>query len=416
MSQKENNKECLFSCNKMNKYYLLPFLIPIICFFTKFFSEPIKMNDGQIEYVQDVTIENTHTFTFLYQMINSTSLILGGLLYFITIIRTKTENRANIGKTYAIINENLNHKNKKNLFKESLIIILMSIIISLYNILKGYTTKHLILEKRLYFLFFFCLINIFMFKIQILKHQKFSLGISFIGIAFIFTSFFIFLDYKRYEYIYDILLFFGSFLYSLYLVLVKYMSEKKFYSPFLLLLLIGIISTVLTIAGYLIFSYVSEGDFRYVLNIFKCRADMYVCFGNFYIHIIVYFLLNALLQILIFLVCYYFSPEVFAISDIISPFLSFIIRIIQRKTDILNIILPLVGYIIIIFGSFIYNEIIICNFCGLNENTWKAIDKKAENEYLGVEKMDVDTIGDYEITEENYSSGHKTNSSFSSIN
>jgi hypothetical protein len=97
------------------------------------------MNDGQIEYVQDVTIENTHTFTFLYQMINSTSLILGGLLYFITIIRTKTENRANIGKTYAIINENLTHKNKNNRFKESFIITFIIYLILLITKINSYS-------------------------------------------------------------------------------------------------------------------------------------------------------------------------------------------------------------------------------------------------------------------------------------
>ena len=32
---------------------------------------------------------------------------------------------------------------------------------------------------------------------------------------------------------------------------------------------------------------------------------------------------------------------------------------------------------IIAFASFIYNEIIVCNFYRLNENTWKAIDRKA---------------------------------------
>ena len=418
IKENKNKKECLFSCNKMNKYYLLPFVIPIVCFLTKFFSEPIKMNDGQIQYVQDVSEENVHTFSFLYQMINSTSLILGGLLYFVTIIRTKTENKANIGNAHANIIENLNPRYRPNRLIESIIIILMSIIISVYNILKGYTTKHLTLEKRLYFLFFFTIINVWMFKIQIFKHQKFSLGIGLIGIAFIFSAFFIYLDYSRYEYIYDILLFFGSFLYSLYLVLVKYMCEKKFYSPFLLLLLIGVISTIITIVGYIIFSFASEGDLRYVTNIFKCKENMYVCFGKFYGYIIIYFLLNALLQILIFLVCYYFSPEVFAISDIISPFLSFIMKIIQKKPELGNIILTLIGYILIILVSFIYNEIIICNFCGLNENTWKEIDKKAENEYLGIEKTDTDTIGDYEIIEDN-NSQHKTansENSFSSIN
>jgi len=362
----------------------------------------MKMKNGEIKYVENVTEENCHTFVFLYQMINSTSLIFGGLLYFVTIIRTKTDNKANIGniigaRTYS---DNLIIRKKPNRLLEFSIIIFMSIIITMYNVLKGYGTKHSTLEKRLYFLFFFCLINIFMFKKPIYSHQKFSLGIGFIGMAIIFTVFFFYLDYARYEYIYDVLLFFGSFLYSLYLVLVKYMAEKKYYSPFLLLLLIGTFSTVITVIGYMIYSFVTVNDLRYVTNIFHCRDDMYVCFGNYYDKIICYFLINAVLQVLIFLVCYYFSPEVFAISDIISPYLSFISKVIEKKnTDILNIILNSIGYIIIILCSFVYNEIIVCNFCGLNENTWKAIDKKANEDYMGMLDRDSNSIGDYELDE-----------------
>ena len=111
-----------------------------------------------------------------------------------------------------------------------------------------------------------------------------------------------------------------------------------------------------------------------------------------------YFLINALLQVLIFLVCYYFSPEVFAISDIISPYLSFLLKVGESNvTNAIDIIFTSIGYIIVILGSFIYNEIIVCNFWGLNENTWKAINEKANNEYLGLEEGDTNSIGDYEI-------------------
>ena len=154
----------------------------------------------------------------------------------------------------------------------------------------------------------------------------------------------------------------------------------------------------MTLVGYLIYSKVTVGDLRYVTNIFHCTENMYVCFGNFYFKIIMYFLINTVLQILIYLVCYYFSPEVFAISDIISPYLSFLSKVIEGKeTKVEKIILNSIGYIIIILCSFIYNEIIVCNFCCLNENTWKSIVKKANEEYLGMATLETDSIGDYEL-------------------
>ena len=391
-------KECPFSLNKMNKYYLLPFLVPIVCYCTKFCSDPLKNNRGTISNVNDVSNENLHTYVFLYQMINSTSIIFSGLLYFISIIRRQTDNKANIGTLSERSNSSdysfMAKKNPNRLLEYS-IICFMSIIITLYNVLKGYGTGHKTLEKRLYFLFFFCLINIFLFKKPFYRHQKFALAIAFVGMVMIFALFFIYLNKSNYDYIYDVLLFFGSFLYSLYLVLVKYMSENKGYSPFLLLFLIGIISTAATVVGFLILSHVRLGNINYVSNIFHCRQDIFVCFGNLYGYIIGYFLINAVLQILIFLVCYYFSPEVFAISDIISPFLSCITNIAKGKEKIVvKIVFDIIGYIIITIGSFIYNEIIVCNFWDLNKNTWKSIVKKANDDYLGRVTDVSDSIAD----------------------
>ena len=391
-------KECPFSLNKMNKYYLLPFLVPIVCYCTKFCSDPLKNNRGTISNVNDVSNENLHTYVFLYQMINSTSIIFSGLLYFISIIRRQTDNKANIGTLSERSNSSdysFMAKKKPNRLLEYSIICFMSIIITLYNVLKGYGTGHKTLEKRLYFLFFFCLINIFLFKKPFYRHQKFALAIAFVGMVMIFALFFIYLNKSNYDYIYDVLLFFGSFLYSLYLVLVKYMSENKGYSPFLLLFLIGIISTAATVIGFLILSHVRLGNINYVSNIFHCRQDIFVCFGNLYEYIIGYFLINAVLQILIFLVCYYFSPEVFAISDIISPFLSCITNIAKGKEKIVvKIVFDIIGYIIITIGSFIYNEIIVCNFWDLNKNTWKSIVKKANDDYLGRVTDVSDSIAD----------------------
>ena len=391
-------KECPFSLNKMNKYYLLPFLVPIVCYCTKFCSDPLKNDRGKISNVNDVSNENLHTYVFLYQMINSTSIIFSGLLYFISIIRRQTDNKANIGTLSERSNSSdysFMAKKKPNRLLEYSIICFMSIIITLYNVLKGYGTGHKTLEKRLYFLFFFCLINIFLFKKPFYRHQKFALAIAFVGMVMIFALFFIYLNKSNYDYIYDVLLFFGSFLYSLYLVLVKYMSENKGYSPFLLLFLIGIISTAATVIGFLILSHVRLGNINYVSNIFHCRQDIFVCFGNLYGYIIGYFLINAVLQILIFLVCYYFSPEVFAISDIISPFLSCITNIAKGKEKIVvKIVFDIIGYIIITIGSFIYNEIIVCNFWDLNKNTWKSIVKKANDDYLGRVTDVSDSIAD----------------------
>ncbi len=66
----------------MNKYFLMLFSVPIICFITIFFSEGMKTDGGKKD-INDITTDNTHNFVYLYQLIQSLCLIIGGLVYFI---------------------------------------------------------------------------------------------------------------------------------------------------------------------------------------------------------------------------------------------------------------------------------------------------------------------------------------------
>ena len=404
MKYEENNfkpKKCnQFSFQKLNKYFLFPFFIPIICFSTKFFSETMK-TDGNNIRIENVTIDNTHTFVFIYQIIQSLCLFLGGLSYFIVLYKiktsdTKSNNNNQIDKSINTEQKEFNSSNtlesrvtekylvnsienyKKRDLKKILIVVFMPFLIIIYNMSIAYGVKHPQLEKRVYFLLFITLINVFIFKKQIYKHQKLALIITLIGIIPIYTSFFVYLDTNIYKVHFDIILFTGSLCYSIYLVFIKYLTTNKQMSVFLLLLYQGILCTIYTIIIFSVISLIAKGDFTYITNIFNCNEENYICVSKLYINIIFYFILNTVLQALIFLVVYIFSPELFAISDIFSPLFSFIAQWIQEKEkNGIKIFLYVLGYLIIALGAFIYNEIIVCNFCGLNQNTWKAIDQKA---------------------------------------
>ena len=402
-SDNSNQKTCknLFSFQKLNKYFLLPFFIPIICFSTKFFSETMKTDGGKIK-IENVTSDNTHTFVFLYQIIQSICLILGGLLYFISVHKSKTRSDSDIdlilndtssnSQDNSLI-ENIKRKktlkNHKKDNKKIIIIIFMPFLIIAYNLGIAYGVKHPQLEKRVYFLFFITLINVFIFKKQLFKHQKLALFITLIGVIPIYTAFGLYLNTKEYFIFYDILLLIGSFCYSIYLVLIKYLTLNKQMPVFLLLLYQGILCFALTIIIYSIISMSIKGDFSYIYNIFYCNESNYLCISHNYLKIIFYFILNTALQALIFLVVYIFSPELFAISDIWSPLFSYIALWIQEKEhNGLKIFLYVLGYLIIALGAFIYNEIIVCNFYGFNKNTWKAIDQKAYDDLYGKDTRD----------------------------
>ena len=398
----------LFSLAKINKYYLFPFLTPIVCFSTKFFIEPIK--ERLYDKNKNINQDDENTFVFLYTLINSLSFILAGLLYFISNLKAKTENPESEKKQNKIKKElnikgTLKSDDTKRRIKIFLVLFFMSFILTIYTIIKGYAMNNKTLEKRLYLLFFITIFNKPFLKLEIYKHQKFSLCIAGLGLAILFIVFFfeVFQYNLQYNVIYDILLLIGSFFYSLYLVLAKLLTQN-YMSPFLYILIIGIISTILTLIGYSLFSLIIKGNFSYIINIFKYGdVNNPLYFNYYYLFSFLYFILMAFLQVCIILVIYYFTPAIFAMSDIISPMFSWLKNRIENKdSTAIVIIFNILGYLIIIIAALIYNEIITCNFLGLNENTWKAIDERARIELkMKTDKSVVEVDGYYIDTNNN---------------
>ena len=148
---------------------------------------------------------------------------------------------------------------------------------------------------------------------------------------------------------------------------------KYYLSTYLCSLYIGILSTVLNIIGYMVYSLITKGN----LSIIKDSFNFEDVANK--IKIIILFSLNfvraSILQTLSNLVIYYFTPTLLMVTDSISPMLFRMILVLPDETSKFNIIFNLLGYIITLFSSLIYNVIIIFNFCDLNKNTKKYIEK-----------------------------------------
>ena len=192
----------LFSFQKLNKYFFMPFFVPIICFTTKFFSERMKTDGWRVD-IRDVTSDITHTFVFLYQIIQSICLILGGLLYFVSVQISKSQRKSRNGlftgsdsgsssssKSKRKVSKESKSKIKMNEIKKKVIIFFMPFLLIIYNIGIAYGVRYPQLEKRVYFLLFITLINVFCFKKQIFRHQKLSLIMIVIGAIPLYLAFF----------------------------------------------------------------------------------------------------------------------------------------------------------------------------------------------------------------------------------
>ena len=370
-------KKKLFSFAKLNKYFIFPFLSPIFCFLGNFFLELIYNDEG---------INNKE---FLIAIITSLSYIGGGILYFISWIRTRTEEsrdealehlerkERNPSSIRYIYNDGLK-KNKLHIF---FILLIMSILLVFSTVASIYALEKNVFEERLYFLFFIPLFSKIILKLDIFSHQILSLLIAFIGLILLFIP--VILIIEKDDILINILIFVSSIGFSLVLVLCRLLTQNYYMSPYLCILFIGIYSTLITLIGYIIYSLIKYHSLSYIIDTFNFKnIELDGTMLGLYCFLSLFF--ASILQILSILVIYYFSPTLFAVTDIISPFLSWIVYCIQNGESGRNIAFNCIGYFVVFFSSLIYNEIIICNFYGLNENVKKCIEERQKEELIEI--------------------------------
>ena len=396
----KKSKKSWFSFAKINKYYIIPFFCPIFCMSANFFIVIIDEDKGLKNKQVLLSILECFTFTG------------GGLLYFISSLREKTEytrDRAEVyadGRSHAkiqlIYNEN---KVQQNKIKIIFILLVASLSISFFFICEIYSFDKNTFEERFYIIFFLALFSRIILKNNIYNHQILSLFISFIGLILIFIP--IILVITKEDILTNIYFFFASIAFSLSLTLIKYLTHTCFLSPYFCLLFIGIVSTFITIIYFIVYSLIVYHDLSFIMDGFNFTNVKTGIMFPVYIFLILIF--GAFLQTFSFLVIYYFSPTLLIVTDIISPLLLWIMKIIFRGETNLNIILLSLGYSFALLASLIYNEIIICNFCNLYRYTKKYLEERQKEEYTILKRIEIDNSHMNENDDENYNDNNNDN-------
>ncbi len=142
---------------------------------------------------------------------------------------------------------------------------------------------------------------------------------------------------------------------------------------------------IITLIGFILYSLIKNNDLSYIMPKFDSIQNQLGI--TYYLYTFLSFLFCSLLQIFSFLVVYYFSPLLLVVTDIISPMLSWALGNIIETESYHDLFFNSIGYFIELIAAFIYNEIIICNFCDFNKYTKKCIEER-QNKELNSLKMD----------------------------
>ena len=373
-NENKSNKKRLISFAKINKYFIFPFLCPIIgVLFNYFWREPIS------------NIYNYYIHIYL-------SYIIGGIPYIILLINKKCKRKDSYSNATKFINKyTLNNKdNKNNSKKKWLIIILICLLNSIFRN-RFFLIDNNLIDGYLYYVLFIPLFSKLILKIEIYKHQYLSLIISII--ALILANINSYLKLEVDDIVPNIINFILILTNSLTYVLIKYIFNKYFISFYKLCFLQGIFFITFDSILFLIYSLIKYSD----LSIFND------CFSSFEFlnttikitFLIICILLQSANVIFRLIVIFYFSPILYFVTDIIQYLIDWILKSFQEGTSMPYTVLYPIGSFIVLLSSLIYNEIIILNFWGLNKNT-KIFVEYRQN----IESIELSNIKDSIILED----------------
>ena len=378
LMKEDKSKKSLITFAKINKYFLIPFLTPVFCMLANYFLMLLR---------QSKVIKKEEFFLSFFIVC---SYVGAGLFYFISYLRLKVEGakeniiyreRASLQITYIY-----NEISIKSSLKKYILIIFIGFLITLFELLAIFSHGKKLFQERIYFLFFIPLFSKMFLKENIFKHQYFSLIIAIIGIIFLIIP--VCLEITTDDILANILKFIASVGYSLFLVLIKYVTHVYYISPFKLSLIFGIISLGLIFLGFFFYSLFRYHDLSYFINCLDFTGVENKFLVGLYF--ILTFIFATALQFFTLLVIFYFSPILLMVTDIISPMLSWIVLLIQDGIEMPELILNPIGYLIVLFASLIYNEIIIFNFWGLSKETKKFVEERLTKESNDLRKTEND--------------------------
>ena len=387
----KKTKKCILNIN--SKKYIYALFLPISCMFIHFFQEIIFRSSDNYKI-----LKYNLPLLFYYFLPKLLSCI------FIPIIKSKNKGESIIEEQNKVLRRYHFLIKTKDRYKILILIYFISLLEVIYKAddsLLYYLYKikkiNLLIEKRTGFIIFVPLFCYLILHKKLYRHHLFALILTLSGAVLIIITR-ICLGISRFDdYAFHLINIFFSSFFSLSLVLIKYVFIKYLIiSPLLFLFYDGIFCIINSFICVLLEyrfvisindkEYIKDNNdvnnnyfsnnFSEIIYIFKEQNFMfYLSFFISFIASFSYFICNVL-------TIYHFGPYLNVLTDFLTPFLFNILYFCFIERNINGFIFEIIGFVIVIFGALVLNEIIIFNCLGLNENTYTNISRRSILEYM----------------------------------
>ena len=233
------------------------------------------------------------------------------------------------------------------------------------------------------------LFSIFILKIKIFKHHKVSFIIMIVGFLFILTSDIIFLtsihipDDTGKVLLFTAILLLKCFAYPYEHTLIKQLFQENYILPEKLQFVRGLINSIIVIIIAIIFYFSFNLSSIFTVNVeIILSAIAYVIISFLKSFILLKVIYNMSLQSVSFLtISKSFGNCIFLLYDIVKKN-NYIVE------DSVFFLISILGFLIILFATLLYDEVLIINKWGLNFNTKKHIEGRIEIEMQDSKEVD----------------------------
>lgn len=369
----------LFDIGELSNYHIIAFLIPLCYLATSYVQRDIIAENKNYHKNKNLNFNNDN-YELPYLINIFISKLFSCIFYVISkYILNKEEITPELksSKSIRVYHLNVNAHNKLKILSYIIIISILEVTFQIEKVRNLQLVG--LIEIKVGLTVFVPLFSFIILKIKYYRHHFVAIGIGLFGFIFIVISlFFPNNDQEKHSFIEHLIHLLFSIPFSLSLVLINQLFKYYFIDPFTFLFLDGIFCLLFSFIYIIIkILLILQKTDLFINNVKKLSfiflspriSGLFICI----------FIFSFLFYITNTLTLYYFTPTLLVMTDIISPVIRWIVDsliAILIKDFNLNIkqsIFKIIGYIFLIIASFIFNEIIICNFWKMNYNTIEEI-------------------------------------------
>lgn len=407
------------SCDCTSKVSIYPFLMPIIFMIIRFLYDKI---------IEEAREDNFNFRILKYDLPYLIYLNMPKILtiFIIFIIKHNSKRQSDVNGKYMERKYHIFVKSSNNR-KLFLIIFIISFLEVIGNVgdhlLYYYQKIHMnpedephrlgwLVEKKNFYIIFVPLFCYLFLKNEIHRHHIFALFLGCIGAFVINLARFVYHFAKLDKLFYHFLNIILSSIFSLVIVLTKYiMSKFLINSPYVfifyeglfcilnsLLVALLIYPLIINLPDYNVNINIEEENEKYFYNNYFGIINFLI--GQnfvFYLFFFISIILSFIYYILSALTIYNYSPYLLVLVDSFLPIDGDIIFIILKRKDfnvkdaIKRTIFQSFGYAILFFASLILNEMIVLNFWGFSDNTIEKINFRSHADSNSLELHNIES-------------------------